>query len=205
MTSKGPQTRIAVLVHLGLIDQLDSSRARGRRRELLERDSGHGLVDEVHCDTCHSASCSGRRRAREQSLASDVDGHARGVAGDPASPEPLGAVGSRARAAGRIEDEVAGICGHRDAACNDLRIRLHDVDLGSRGAIRGVSPDVRQRHEREVVEIAHVPRVLAPRLRCAASRASRSMPSLCLPVAVCGRGSTSCPRTRIGTACPSRP
>ena len=57
----------------------------------------------------------GIARAHDAS-AGERQSHARGVDGDPAAAPLLGDVGGGARAAGRIEHEVAGIGGHQDAA-----------------------------------------------------------------------------------------
>src|SRR3546814_2732110 len=55
------------------------------------------------------------------------DGHARGVAGDPAATPFLGDVGGGAGAAGGIEYKVAGICGHQNAS----RSEEHTSELQS--------------------------------------------------------------------------
>ena len=44
-----------------------------------------------------------------------------GVAGDPAPAPLLGHIGRGPRAAGGVEDQIAGVGGHQDAALNDLR------------------------------------------------------------------------------------
>ena len=56
----------------------------------------------------------------------------RRVDGDPPPAPLLRDVGRRAAAAGRVEDEVAGVGGHQDAALDDLRVGLDDVDLVDR-------------------------------------------------------------------------
>ena len=56
-------------------------------------------------------------------------------------------------AAGRIEDEVAGIGGHEQAALDDLGDRLHDVELLVAEADRLVSSQMFvKRLNREVIE-----------------------------------------------------
>ena len=47
-------------------------------------------------------------------------------------PHCSATVGRRAGAAGRVEHEVAGVGGHEDAALNDLRDGLNDIDFGHR-------------------------------------------------------------------------
>ena len=54
--------------------------------------------------------------------------NAGGVDGDPATAPLFGDIGGGAGAAGGIKDEVAGIGGHEDAALNDLRICLDDIN-----------------------------------------------------------------------------
>ena len=55
-----------------------------------------------------------------QPLLGQRERHARGVAGDPAPSPLLGHEGRGAAAAGGIEDQIAGIGGHQEAALNDL-------------------------------------------------------------------------------------
>ena len=55
-----------------------------------------------------------------QPRAGQRQGDAAGVDGDPAPAPLLGDVGRRAAAAGRVEDEVAGVGGHEEAALDDL-------------------------------------------------------------------------------------
>ena len=55
--------------------------------------------------------------------------HARGVNRDPAAAPLLGDIGGGAGTAGRIKHEVAGVGGHEDAALNNLRRSLNDIDL----------------------------------------------------------------------------
>ena len=52
--------------------------------------------------------------------AGEREGDAAGVDSDPAPAPLFGDIGGRAGAAGRVEHEVAGIGGHKDAALDDL-------------------------------------------------------------------------------------
>ena len=69
----------------------------------------------------------GKRRG-QQALPRERERHAAGVDRDPAPAPLLGDVGRRPAAAGRVEDEVAGVGGHEEAALNDLRIGLNHVE-----------------------------------------------------------------------------
>ena len=55
------------------------------------------------------------------------EGHAGGVDRDPAAAPLLGHRRRGAGTAGRIENEIAGVGGHEEAAFNDLGTRLYDI------------------------------------------------------------------------------
>ena len=55
--------------------------------------------------------------------------HTRGINSNPATTPLLGDVCGGARATGRIEDEVARVGGHEDAALDNVRASLNYVDL----------------------------------------------------------------------------
>ena len=59
--------------------------------------------------------------------AGECEGDAGGIDGDPAAAPLLGDVRGGAGAAGGIEDEVAGIGGHEDAALDDFFCCLNNI------------------------------------------------------------------------------
>ena len=61
--------------------------------------------------------------------AGQCEGDARSVDGDPAAAPLLGDVRGGTRAAGGVEDEIAGVRGHQDAALDDCCICLNNVGL----------------------------------------------------------------------------
>ena len=67
-------------------------------------------------------------RAHEAS-ARERERDATRVDGDPASTPLLGHDGRRPAAAGGVEDQVAWVGGHEQAALDDFDVRLHNVDL----------------------------------------------------------------------------
>ena len=69
--------------------------------------------------------------------------HPRGVYGDPATAPLLGDISRCARAASRVENEVAGVGGHEYAAFYHLRVGLNHVSLVV-GEIAGarIGPDI---------------------------------------------------------------
>ena len=76
----------------------------------LQRDVRHGLVDEAALQALvRVAQVVVVEAGGHQPLLGQGDGHARGVAGDPAPAPFLGDVGGGAGAAGRVEHEVAGV------------------------------------------------------------------------------------------------
>ena len=80
-----------------------------------------------------------------------------GIDGDPAASPLFGDVGGGAGAAGGIEDEVAGVGGHEDAAFDDLGKRLYYVELVGRKACNaGVNPVVCIGHNREIMKETEV-------------------------------------------------
>ena len=60
--------------------------------------------------------------------ASQRQRHSGRIYGDPATPPLLGDKGSRSGAASWIEDEVAGVGCHEDAALSNSRIGLNNID-----------------------------------------------------------------------------
>ena len=61
--------------------------------------------------------------------AGEREGDARGVDGDPAAAPLLGDVRGGAGAAGGVEDEVAGVGGHQDAAFNNFIRSLDNINF----------------------------------------------------------------------------
>ena len=77
-------------------------------------------------------------------------------------PHCSATVGGGAGTAGRVEHEVAGVGGHQDAAFNNLRVQFERRKSSfAETADADVVPDVRDRDDWEVVEIAHVAKRLA--------------------------------------------
>ena len=64
-----------------------------------------------------------------QARAGERERDARRVDGDPAPAPLLGDIGGRAGATGRVEHEVAGVGGHEDAAFDNRRRCLDDIDF----------------------------------------------------------------------------
>ena len=84
------------------------------------------------------------------------EGDAGGVEGDPTAAPLFRDVGGGAGTAGGVEDEVAGVCGHEDAALNDACGRLDNVNLGvipSLNTARYIIPIIRRRKRTEVVKV----------------------------------------------------
>src|SRR5579862_344864 len=65
----------------------------------------------------------------EQPLARQRERHATGVDRDPSSAPLLGDIGRCAAAACWVDHEIPGIGCHEDAALNDSRSRLHNVEF----------------------------------------------------------------------------
>jgi hypothetical protein len=96
-----------------LVDAVDV-RVVGDR---LERDVRHGLVDEAALQPfVRVLQLEVVVAGGHQALLGQRDGHARGVAGDPAAAPFFGDEGCGAGAAGWIEHEVTGVSGHQQAA-----------------------------------------------------------------------------------------
>jgi hypothetical protein len=102
----------------------------GVLRDGLQRDVRHGLVFEAAGGTAFGVFefvvvelCS------HQPLAGDGERYAAGIAGDPAPPPLLGAVGGGAGAAGGVEDQVARVGGHQNAALDDFGVGLDGVEF----------------------------------------------------------------------------
>ena len=68
--------------------------------------------------------------------ASERERNARGVDGDPAAAPLFGDIGGGAGAAGGIEDEVARIGRHQNAALDNLGTSLNYIDLIGRQSLR---------------------------------------------------------------------
>jgi hypothetical protein len=80
-----------------------------------------------------------------------------GIARDPAAAPLLRDVGGGPGAACRVEYEVARVGGHEEAARDDLRVRLDDIDLRVREAAgANVSPDVVKGMNWKVLVEAHI-------------------------------------------------
>ena len=86
------------------------------------------------------------RACKRESNAASVDGY-------PAAAPLLGDVGCCTGAASRVDDEVAGVGGHHEAALQNLRSSLNDVDfvIGER-ARPGVLPEIIDGRDRIVAE-----------------------------------------------------
>ena len=116
----------------------------------LEGDMGHALVHEPVADVVVGGRVGGRLAgdfgffqlpvaavgeqvpgiARPHDAgAGKRQGNAGGVDGDPAAAPLLGDVGGGAGTAGGVEDEVAGVGGHDDAALDDLADCLDNIEL----------------------------------------------------------------------------
>ena len=144
----------------------------------LERDVGHALVHETLSDVVVGRRFR-RRLARDlafllpplRAVGEEVirvaRGHdpgvrerqrdARGVDGDPAPAPLLGHVGRRAGTAGGVQNEIAGVGGHEDAAFDDLGARLNNVDfIIGKGACPSISPHIGQWDYRKIVKESHV-------------------------------------------------
>ena len=65
---------------------------------------------------------------RHQAVFGQRQGDAAGIHRDPAPPPLLGDIGGGPAPAGRVENQVAGIAGHEDAALDDLPRRLDGID-----------------------------------------------------------------------------
>ncbi len=90
-----------------------------------------------------------------QPLLGKGERYARGVAGDPAPAPLLGDIGGCAGAAGGVEDQVAGIGGHEEAAGNDTRIRLNNIFFGfSKTASNHVLPYIMDYSDRKIRQVA---------------------------------------------------
>src|SRR5690606_5644394 len=86
-----------------------------------------------------------RERRGHEPLTGERERDAGRVDRDPAPAPLLRDERGRAAPARRVEDEVAGIGGHEEAALDDERVRLDDIKLVHRGAGDGVTPDVVER------------------------------------------------------------
>ena len=89
--------------------------------------------------------------------ASEGQGDAGGVDGDPARAPLLGDGGGGAGAAGRVEHEVAGVGGHQEAAFDDLGQRLDDIGFfDSETADSSIEPSRTHREIRSVIKVSHI-------------------------------------------------
>ena len=84
-----------------------------------------------------------------ETLLGERGGDAGRVAGDPAAAPLFGDDGGGAGAAGRVEDEVAGIGGHENASLSDRGGRLDHINFVSSNG--NVIPNVRQVIRWEIV------------------------------------------------------
>ena len=136
----------------------------------LERDVRHALVDEAVADIVMGGvgrgggaldlgglllavfaigeEIPGIFRAHDP-RAGERERHAAGVDGDPAPAPLLGDEGGGARAAGWVEDQIAGVGGHEEATFNDLRRTLNDICFVFREPVIRTS-----RHKLEIGETA---------------------------------------------------
>jgi hypothetical protein len=139
----------------------------------LERDVGDALVDEAVADVASGRLRRGcaagdlglfelaRGRVGEQVIgktgAHDAgtgqrERHAGGVDGDPATTPLFGDIGGCAGAASWVEDEVARVGGHQNAALDQLCTGLYNVDLFiCEAAGSSICPDVPNRLRFKVV------------------------------------------------------
>ena len=81
-----------------------------------------------------------------------------GIDGDPAAAPLLGDVGGCAGTAGWVDNEVAGVGGHEDAAFDDLCVRLDNIDLTFRErSSPRIHPNIRNGN---CVKVTKIPNVL---------------------------------------------
>ena len=143
----------------------------------LQRDVRHALVDEALADIVVGRRVGGgvagelgflraalaavgeqipRIARRHQARAGERQRDAAGVDRDPAPAPLLGDIGGGARAAGRIEHEVAGVGGHQDAALDDLRGCLNDIDFRIGESALPVSSTILSMWiDRKVIEVSN--------------------------------------------------
>jgi hypothetical protein len=96
----------------------------------LQRNMGHGFVNEAPGGAAFRVfEFVVVELRRHQPLAGDGQSHAAGIAGNPAPSPLLGAVGGSAGAAGGVEDQVARVGGHQNAALDDFGVGLDGVEL----------------------------------------------------------------------------
>ena len=83
--------------------------------------------------------------------------HAGGVDGDPAPAPLLGDIGRRAGTAGRVQHEVAGVCGHQDTAFDNFAGSLNNIELLiAEAALSGICPEGSMRTHWRVAKISYV-------------------------------------------------
>ena len=95
-----------------------------------------------------------------QALLGERERDAGGVAGDPTAAPLFGDKCGRAAAAGRVKDQVAGVGGHQDAAGDNLRRALDNIDFWVGTALHGtadVVPQVSDSRDWEIILEAPVP------------------------------------------------
>jgi hypothetical protein len=175
-------------------------------RDRLEGHVRHALVDEAPADVAvrpvlgrdaprdlrllhHALGRVGqdveRELARHEARTGERQGHAARVDRDPAATPLLGDVGRGARSAGGIEDEVAGVGGHEDAALDDFSVGLHDVHLRVAKARRGgVLPQIVEGEEWEVVKVTNIPKRLADPDQSPRRSSSLHPLDVCLPASL---------------------
>ena len=103
---------------------------------------------------------------RHQPRARERQRDAAGVDRDPAPAPLLGDIGGGARAAGRIEHEVAGVGGHQDAAFDDPWLSLNNVDLiVAELQLSRVVPDIVQAAHRKIIEKPDVRKRITHKLK----------------------------------------
>ena len=134
----------------GLLPRLPDHVDLGIVGDGFQGDVRHALVDEALADV-PAGRCLRRRALRDLAFlalplgavgeqvpgiarahdarARQRERHAGGVDGDPAPAPLLGDVSRGARAAGRVQHQIAGVGGHENAALNDAGSSLNHIHL----------------------------------------------------------------------------
>src|SRR5690606_5114829 len=119
---------LALPVLLALIDEV-AGRAALRLLQLVPREGGG-----------------------QKALPCQGQWHAGSIAGDPATAPLFGDIGGSAGAAGGVQDNVARIGGHQNAALDNFLIGLHYIDLVSTITTACcINPCIAQRIVRKVI------------------------------------------------------
>ena len=183
------QRRVDRRVH-ALVDLVDLWVVGDR----FERDMRHRLVDEAALQSfVRVAQCVVVIAGGHQALLGERDRHTRGVAGDPAAAPFLGNDRSSAGSASRIQYEVAGVSGHKNAAFDSPLRCLYNVYLCfAESALSGIVPNIVARLKREIIQVAYVTK----RFTTSSQATSLRNPGKSSQVSTEG----SLPRTKLATS-----